>query len=551
MAIEREFDASLAGGGMRSRIVSISLLLVFAVIALKGASVALSGPQQVLVASKVFEAPVRRADIVDRQGDLLATSVTVYSLFADPRAMMDGDLVARQLATVLPDLDVERISMRLANKDRAFVWVERGLTPRQRQAVFELGLEGLGFREEARRAYPRGTLAGHILGFAGDDGQGLAGIEYAMDDKLAGGGDPLALTIDGNIQFSLEAELAAGVGEYGAEAGAGIVMAAQTGEILAMASWPPIDPNRAIELDHDDPARLDRASGAVYELGSIFKPLTVAGAIDAGAVRPGDLFDVREPLQIRGQEIADDHPIVGRATPTQIIADSSNIGTVKVAWQMGARRLQDYFGTLGLFERAHIELSGSAAPILPPEFDELYAATASYGHGIAVSPIAFVGAYSALANGGERIEPTLILDRETKPKRRRVMSAPTAALMTRMLRYAVTDGTGSHAEVAGYRVAGKTGTAEKPIAGGYSDEVNICSFAAVFPADSPEYVVLIVLDAPKAGADRGRTAAWNAAPTAGRVIERIAPMLGVEPKFETPVNGTSMVRSVSHGRNAL
>lgn len=551
MAIEREFDASLAGGGMRSRIVSISLLLVFALIALKGASVALSGPQQVLGASTVFEAPVRRADIVDRQGDLLATSVTVYSLFADPRAMMDGGLVARQLATVLPDLDVERISKRLANKDRAFVWVERGLTPRQRQAVFALGLEGLGFREEARRAYPRGTLAGHILGFAGDDGQGLAGIEYAMDDTLAGGGDALALTIDGNIQFSLEAELAAGVGEYGAEAGAGIVMAAQTGEILAMASWPPIDPNRAIELDQDDPARLDRASGAVYELGSIFKPLTVAGAIDAGAVRPGDLFDVREPLMVRGQEIADDHPIVGRATPTQIIADSSNIGTVKVAWQMGARRLQDYFGTLGLFERAHIELSGSAAPILPPEFDELYAATASYGHGIAVSPIAFVGAYSALANGGERIEPTLILDGETKPKRRRVMSAPTAALMTRMLRHAVTDGTGSHAEVAGYRVAGKTGTAEKPIAGGYSDELNICSFAAVFPADSPEYVVLIVLDAPKAGADRGRTAAWNAAPTAGRVIERIAPMLGVEPKFETPVNGNSMVRSVSHGRNAL
>lgn len=551
MAIDGEFDANLTGGGMRSRMVSISLLLVFAVIALKGASVALNGPQQAVGASTVFEVPVRRADIVDRQGNLLATSVTVYSLFADPRAMMDGDLVARELATVLPGLDVTRISERLANKDRAFVWIERGLTPRQRQAVFALGLEGLGFREESRRAYPRGTLAGHILGFAGDDGQGLAGIEYAMDDKLASGGDPLALTIDGNIQFSLEAELAAGVGEYSAEAGAGIVMAAQTGEILAMASWPPIDPNRAIELDAGSPARLDRASSAVYELGSIFKPLTVAGAIDAGAVRPSDLFDVREPLQIRGQEIADDHPIAGRATPVQIIAESSNIGTVKVAWQMGARRLQDYFGTLGLFERAHIELAGSAAPILPPEFDELYSATASYGHGIAVSPIAFVGAYSALANAGERVEPTLLLERETALKRRRVMSAPTAALMARMLRQAVTEGTGGQAEVAGYRVAGKTGTAEKPIAGGYSEDVNICSFAAIFPADSPEYVVLIVLDAPKAGEGRGRTAAWNAAPTAGRVIERIAPILGVEPKFETPITGNPMVRSVSHGRNAL
>ncbi len=541
----------MRGGAIRSRIVSISLMAVFVVIAFKGGAVALNRPGDAGGVSAAFETPTRRADIVDRNGDLLATSVTAYSLFADPRAMMNGALVARELATVLPGLDVARISQRLSNKERAFAWIEKGLTPRQRQAVFELGLEGLGFREVTRRAYPRGTLAGHVLGYAGDDGQGLGGIEYAMDARLAEGGEALVLTIDANVQFSLEAELAAAVGEYQAEAGAGVVMAARSGEVLGLASWPPIDPNRATELDEDDPARLDRASGAVYELGSVFKPLTVAGAIDAGAVRPSDLFDVREPLLVRGRTISDDHPIAGRATPLQIISESSNIGTVKIAWQMGARRLQEFFSTLGLFERAPVELAGSAAPILPPQFDELYAATASYGHGIAVSPIAFVGAYSALANAGERVEPTLLLkpDRRRTPKR--VMSAPTAALVTSMLRQAVVDGTGAQAEVAGYRVAGKTGTAEKPISGGYSETENICSFAAVFPADGPEYVVLIVLDNPKAGEGRGRTAAWNAAPTAGRVIERIAPILGVEPKFDSPVRNGPQVRSVSQRRNAL
>ncbi len=552
MQTEYGSEATMRGGGMRTRLVSISLLAVFAAIAVKGALVATSGPSETGGIASAFETPVRRADIVDRNGNLLATSVTAYSLFADPRAMMDGDLVAEELATVLTDLDVDKIKRRLADRERAFVWIERDLTPRQRQAVFSLGLEGLGFREETRRAYPRGTLAGHVLGYAGDDGQGLGGIEYAMDDKLAKGGDPVRLSIDSNVQFSLEAELAAAVGEYEAEAAAGIVMQAGSGEVLGLASWPPLDPNRATDLDRDDPALLNRATGAVYELGSIFKPLTVAGAIDAGVVRPSDTFDVREPLMIRGREIGDDHPIPGVANVTRIISDSSNIGTVKIAWRMGARRQQDFFSSLGLFARAPIELAGSAAPLLPEDFNELYAATTSYGHGIAVSPIAFVGAFSALANAGERVEPTLLLDPEAKRRTKRVMSAPTAAVVAAMMRDAVINGTGERADVAGYRVAGKTGTAEKPIAGGYSEDENICSFAAIFPADRPEYVILIVLDSPKAGDKRGRTAAWNAAPTAGRVIERIAaPILGVEPRFDAPVRSGPQARSVADRRSAL
>ena len=548
MPIESGSEIGLGGSGMRTRIVSICLLLAFGAIGAKGLSVALGGSDPVTARAASLEPAPRRADIVDRNGDLLATSVTAYSVFADPRAIGDPALIAEELASVLPGLDVTTIATRLSNNKRAFAWIERGITPRQRQAVFELGLEGIGFREETRRAYPRGTLAGHLLGYAGADGQGLGGIEYAMDDRLTSDPEPLFLTIDANVQFSLEAELSAAVGEYEAEAGAGVVLAAQTGEVLGMASWPPLDPHQATGLDREDPARLDRASNAVYELGSVFKPLTVAGALDAGAIRPNDRFDVREPLRIRGQQIEDDHPIVGRPTSFEIIADSSNIGTVKIAWQMGSRRQQEFFSSLGLFSRSPIELAGSARPLLPETFDELHSATVSYGHGIAVSPIAFASAFASLANAGEAVTPTLLMapTRQRNPKR--VMAAPTADLVLRMLRKAVVDGTGSRAEVGGYRVAGKTGTAEKPIAGGYSETENICSFAAVFPADSPEYVVLIVLDSPKAGQDRGRTAAWNAAPTAGRVIERIAPILGVEPQFGEPVGSTPRVRSVADRR---
>ena len=540
----------MRGGGMRSRLVSIALLSLFGVIAVKGATVALSETSQRGGISTAFTEAPQRADIVDRNGELLATSVTVYSLFADPRAMMDGALVARELATVLPDIDVAKITKRLENKERAFVWIQRGLTPRQRQAVFELGLEGTGFRKETRRSYPRGTLAGHALGYTGVDGNGLGGLELSMEDRLAKGGKPLALTIDSNVQFSLEAELSDAAGLYNAEGAAGVIMHASTGEVLGIASWPPINPNRATATAKDAAERLDRASGAVYELGSVFKPLTVAGAIDSGAIRPSDMFDVRDPLIIRGRRISDDHPIAGRASVTDIVSKSSNIGTVKVAWQMGARRQQDLFSNLGLLDRAPIELTSSQRPILPTDFDDLNSAVTSYGHGIAVTPVAFTAAFAALANAGEYNDPSLILSPNKAPSPRRVLSAPTANLVTHMMREAVVTGTGKQAEVAGYRVAGKTGTAEKPIKGGYSDTDNICSFAALFPADSPEYVVLIMLDNPKAGTGRGRTAAWNAAPTAGRVIERIAPILGVKPRFDTLPQTGPVVRSVSERRRS-
>jgi cell division protein FtsI (penicillin-binding protein 3) len=336
-------------------------------------------------------------------------------------------------------------------------------------------------------------------------------------------------------------------------------MDARSGEVRAMASWPPVDPHRARDMTDDDPARLNRASGAVYELGSIFKPLTIAAAIEAGSVGPRDLFDVSTPLEINGFVIDDDHPIAGRASLTKIIAESSNIGTVKVNMMQGARRQKAFLQSLGLFEEAAVELAGSAAPLLPERWDDLSAATISYGHGIAVSPMAFLAAFSALGNDGELAVPTLVMTEQRKPQPSRVMSALTAKIVNAMMREAVVTGTGKRAEVAGYRVAGKTGTAEKPFEGGYDDERNITSFAAVFPQDRPQYALIVMFDEPQlvdpasveAGAVGGVTAAWNAAPTAGRIIERVAPLLGLAPRFEDVRPEGLPFRSVSHERSDL
>lgn len=536
----------------RTRLVGLAIGALFVVLAGKAGYLSLAGEKAPARGEGLKSERVVRADIVDRNGELLATSVSAYSLVANPKLIWDGAEVAEALATVLPDLDVEDMTRRLSDQSREFVWVERGLTPRRRQAVFDLGLEGLRFEEESRRAYPRGTLAGQVLGYTNIDGVGAGGIEYSQNERLAAGGEPVRLTIDNGVQAAVEAELAISAVEHEAEGGAAILMDAQTGEIRAMASWPPFDPNRSIDISMTDPSRLNRATGAVYELGSIFKPFTVAAALEAGVIHPKEMFDVRKPLEIRSYKIEDDHPLYGDADVTHIISKSSNIGTVRINEKLGPRRQQDFLRRAGLMERAAIELSGSSAPILPERFDDLYSATVSYGHGIAVSPMAFLAAFSSFANGGERVQPTLIMDAtRERPEPVRVMSALTAEIVNVMMREAVVTGTGKNAEVAGYRVAGKTGTAEKPVDGGYYDDRNVTSFAAVFPYDRPQYALIVTLDDPKAGSEIGATAAFNAAPTAGRMIERVAPLLGLAPRFEDIRPAGAALRSGEEKRSSL
>lgn len=516
----------------RTRLAGLVLCAIFVVMAGRGGYLALSdapAAHAIQVAQRQEEV---RADILDRDGELLATSVKMPSLWVNPSAVWNPDEVYDRLVGQFPELARTNLRARLSDQNRQFVWVKRGLTPRQKEAVLALGLEGLGFREEWRRAYPMGSLAGHLLGQTDVDGNGLAGLERTFNAALKSGGAPLRLTIDVETQTALEAELDAAAETFSMEGAAAILMETATGEIRAMASWPAFDPNRAKDFPPNHPARLNRAIGAVYELGSVFKPLTVAAALDAGVVSRTQKFDVSQPLQAGRFTIRDTHRFATSANVTEILVESSNIGTVHVARALGTKRQQAFLDLAGLTKRAQIELPGSEAPILPARLDELHAATASYGHGLSVSPLAFLTAFAALGNGGEMLAPTLVRDPKRKPEPVRLFSGETAEAVAAMMRESVRRGAGRPADIAGYRVAGKTGTGEKPIAGGYDKNANISSFAAVFPEDGPQYALIVTLDNPKARPGRGATASASAAPVAGRIIERVAPILGVTPRFE-------------------
>lgn len=537
----------------RTRLAGLVLCGVFVVMAGRGGYLALSGAPESSAATVVAEAEpkVLRGEIRDRNNQLMATTVEVHSLWVNPSLIWDADEVYDGLVAEFPELARTNLKERLADPSRKFVWVKRGLTPRQRENVMALGLEGLGFREETRRAYPLGQLAGHVLGQVNVDGKGIAGVERTFDGVLASGNKPVRLTLDVETQTALEAELEAAAKDYDMEGAAAIIMDTHTGEVLGMASWPAFDPNRAADIPANDPSRLNRAIGAVYELGSVFKPLTLAAALDSGAVRPSDSFDVSKPVLVGSFEVKDTHKFAQTANLTEIIVESSNIGTVHVARELGVAKLSAFLNAAGLMSRAPIELPGSERPLVPKHFDDVTAATISYGHGMSVSPLAFLSAFAALGNGGEMMPPTLLLDPERKAEPVRLVSAITAEIVTRMMRESVIRGSGQTAEVAGYRVAGKTGTGEKAIAGGYDKNANISSFAAIFPEDSPQYALIVTLDNPKARVGRGATASGSAAPVAGRIIERVAPIYGVTPRFEDVRPARTGINARTPERSAL
>ncbi len=518
----------------RTRLAGLVLCGVFVVMAGRGGYLALSGAPDKggAVLTAAAKPAAVRAGIVDRNGEILATSVETYSLWANPSLVWDAGEVAAGLKAKFPELDQADLEARLSDTSKQFIWVKRGLTPRQRERVMELGLEGLGFRTEKRRAYPFGSLAGHVLGQMDLDGKGIAGLELAFNDRLVAGGEPLRLTLDIEAQTALEAELATAARDFEMEGAAAILMETRTGEVLGMASWPAFDPNRASDIPAGDPSRVNRAIASVYELGSVFKPLTVAAALEEGAVRPEDAFDVSQPVKVGNFEVKDTHKFAKTANLTEIMVESSNIGTVHVARELGVPRQAAFLKAAGLMSRAPIELPGSAEPLAPRQLDDVTAATISYGHGISVSPLAFLSAFAALGNGGEALRPTLVQDQKRKAEPVRLVSAITAEIVTGMMRESVVRGSGKPADVPGYRVAGKTGTGEKPIKGGYDKNANISSFAAVFPADGPQYALIVTLDNPKAREGRGATASASAAPVAGRIVERVAPILGVAPRLE-------------------
>jgi cell division protein FtsI (penicillin-binding protein 3) len=378
--------------------------------------------------------------------------------------------------------------------------------------------------------YPRGKLAGHFIGFTNVDGKGVEGAEAAFDSVLKSGGPPLKLTIDAGAQFVLEDELDKAYADFDMKGGAGVVLDAQTGAVRAIASWPAIDPNRP--SDRSDIAKPNRAINSLFELGSIFKPLTVAAALESGVLRPNDTFNVSQPLRIGSATVRDTHPLQNpqAATVSDILAFSSNIGAVQIAQRLGSGKQQQFLDSVGLLTRPTYEGPQAAAPLTPSDWDALTSATISYGHGLAVTPLAFAMAYAPFANGGFFVPPAFLEPIDpTKVDKRQVMSPQTARAVMAMMRDTVLRGTGGNANAPGYEVAGKTGTAEKPGPDGYDPDRNVTSFAAVFPASRPQFVVLIVLDEAQPRTGDARTAAYTAASIAGRVIARAAPLLDVQP----------------------
>ncbi|MDO1559745.1 penicillin-binding protein 2 [Brevundimonas sp. 2R-24] len=477
-----------------------------------------------------------RADLVDRNGLLLAGDLTHYGLYVDPGELWDAVQVRRALVQALPDKDLKRLDRVLAGGRRGFVI--GGLTPQERERVHALALGGVTFEPEPRRAYPLGESAAHLIGFSDTGGRGLAGAEKAFDEQIrAAGRDGQAfpLSVDLRIQAVLESELAAAAMDQQAIGGVGIVTNARTGEILAMASWPSFDPNHIGESPPE--ARLNRAAASVFEMGSTFKTFTIAAGLDAGAARPDSVFDATQPLRMGNRLIHDFHAENRAMTLEDVFIHSSNIGTARLALTLGEDVMVGYFRRLGLLEAAPIELAESARPLLPRAWNDSNLASASFGHAIMVSPLQVVAAMGAVANGGVYVPLTLRrLDRG--PEGRRVIAETTSRQMLDLLRANALRGSGTRANPPGLRVGGKTGSAEKVINGRYDRTRGVSSYAAVFPTDGPpttdRYVVLILLDEPHGSAASFglRTAGFTAAPAAGRVIDRIAPFVNVQRREE-------------------
>ncbi|MGV6848208.1 MAG: peptidoglycan D,D-transpeptidase FtsI family protein [Marinibacterium sp.] len=493
----------------------------------------------------------QRADIVDRQGRILATNFETHSLYVQPPQLIDPQGAAEKLVAIFPDLKQEDL-IKLFTGKRKFAWIKKRISPEQKQAVHDIGDPGLLFGPREMRLYPNGRLMAHILGGAqfGKEGVnaaeviGTAGVEKKFDGYLrdpANGARPLTLSLDLTVQAATERVLAGGMALMNAKGASAILMDVETGEIISVASLPSFDPNSRprppVTGDQSDSPLFNRAVQGVYELGSTFKIFTAAQAIDLGLVNPDTIIDTSGPMKVGGHRIGEFHgKNYGKLSVTDIIVHSSNRGTGRLALQIGPSRQKAFLANLGLFDPTPLEIVEAAGghPLLPRRWTDLSTVTISYGHGISTSPMHLAAGYAAIANGGRYVSPTILRQDGPQPGPR-VMSERTAKAAQRMLRKVVTDGTASFGDVPGYRVGGKTGTADKPRPkGGYYKDKVIATFASMFPADDPQYVLVVTLDEPSVAAygETRRTAGWTAVPVAAELIERVAPLLGLRPVAE-------------------
>ena len=494
-----------------------------------------------------------RADIVDRNGVPLARTIDGYSIRVVPSKLLnDRQYLADELHKIFPDTPREELLARISGPRPTYI--RRRALPDQVAAVNAIGDVGFDFPREKERLYPQLSLAAHVLGFTNAEGHGVTGVEGAFDQRLidkATRGEPLVLSVDARVQGVLESELSAAVANLEAIGGAGIILDVHTGEVAAMTSLPTFNPNK---LTGSDPTtRRNAVTYNLYELGSTFKPLSIAAAIDDGTVTSmARRYDATAPLAIAGFRIRDSHPGRWYNVPETLI-ESSNIATARIADELGRENMEKLFRSLEFDGRPHIELKERAFPLWPRDWGRVTTMTTSYGHGIAVTPLHLASAYAALVNGGIWRPATLVkLGDKAPPQGRRVFKAATSARMRQLLRLIVSDGTGKQANAPGFRVGGKTGSAEKPGAGGYRRHSLVSTFAAAFPMDNPRYVVIVMIDEPKGNAFSSgqRTAGWTAAPVVRKVVTRAGPMLGVFPDESRDVDVSELTPLLRRGEEA-
>lgn len=529
-------------------LMAATFFLAFAAVGGKMAILAATDPVEPEVVINTSPIVNQRADIVDRNGTILATNLVTASLSAHPQDMVDPIAAATGLTEIFPDLNVDQL-IRLFTGDRKFVWVKRKLSPEQQQLVHDLGEPGLIIGPRELRLYPNGPFASHILGGTsfGREGVhaaeviGVAGVELQFDDYLRDPtleGAPLQLSIDLTIQAAMRRQLEGGMAMMQSDSGSAILMEANTGRIIAMISLPDFDPNHrpnpAVSGDPADSPLFNRAAQGKYELGSTFKIFTAALAMETGIANPDTMVDTSGPLVWNRFRIRDFHNYGPRLSLTDVIVKSSNIGAARLALAAGTQAQQDFLGSLGLMEVTSVELPESrrSRPLVPPRWSDISTMTISYGHGLAVTPLHLAAGYAAMVNGGLRVYPTLLHKVTLPTEADRVISPETSDAIRMMMRQVVVRGTASLGEVAGYEVGGKTGTADKPNPqGGYYEDRVIATFASAFPMSDPQYVLVVTLDEPEetTGYEPRRTAGWTAVPVASSIIRRIAPLLGLRP----------------------
>jgi cell division protein FtsI (penicillin-binding protein 3) len=551
--------------GGRIRLVMIGLCLAYVGIGVKLVLLGLSQDQPLTLKVAADQAASgARPDLLDRNGEILATDVKTMSVFAEPRRIIDKDEAVELITAVLPDVDAKELRERLGSK-KGFVWIKRQVTDKEQKEIFHLGLPGVGFIPENKRVYPNGSVGAHVIGFVDKDNIGIAGMERYLDNQsltdphVAGFSidpaslKPVRLSLDLKATHALRDELVSGMARFRAKAGAGAIIDVNTGEIIALESLPDFDPNDPPDMTKDT-TRINRINVGVYEMGSTFKALSIAMALEAGKVTLGTRVDARDSLRYGHFTIHDFHATHRILSVPEVFTHSSNIGTARMALKVGVEGHQAFLKKMGQLDRLRTELPESAEPLVPKHWSELNTVTIAFGQGLNVAPIQALMAVAALVNGGNLMTPTFLTrtEAEARAVSHRVVSAQTSESMRYLMRANATHGSAGKADIPGYYVGGKTGTADKIVHGHYSQDRVFTTFMAAVPADKPQYLYMVLYDEPQGLPEDGgyHTAAWNAGRVTGRLIERIEPLLGVPPEREFPTQPFPLIARLGYGFDA-